>query len=201
MERQLTREEAEEAFRAVAALRDRIAFGYLVEGCECRAQLMIEHLQGLGLEPGRAWAVSVGRPLSFPFPKDPRRSYKWRNHVAPTLRVTEVEHGVLVIDPSLTAAGPLTVSEWAAALRVRSVEVSEVALSQQEILARQAARALQGQELDAVLFSLRLGEAPIPEVGGSGFALAPDPPEGVSALAHRLMKDYLRREKPPPQET
>jgi hypothetical protein len=184
----------------VAALRDQIAFGYLEEGCECRAQLMIEHLQGMGLEPGRVWALSVGRPLSFPVLKDPRRSYKWRNHVAPTLRVSEVEYGVLVIDPSLSAAGPVTVREWGAALRVRAIEVSEIPLSQQEILARQSARALQGQELDAVLFILQLGVAPIPEVGGSGFALAPDPPDGVSALAHRLMRDYLQRAKPPPQQ-
>jgi hypothetical protein len=195
MARTLTRGEAEEAFRAVAALRDQIAFDWLLDGCECRAQVMIEHLQGSGLEPGRAWAIAVGRPLTYPVPGEPRRSYKWGNHVAPTLPVEGVEYGIQVIDPSLTSAGPLTLSAWAGLMRARTIEISEGPLPQVEILARQSARALQGEVLDAVLFSLPVGVAPIPEKGGTGFALDLDPPEGVSAYAHRIMKENLKKVK------
>src|SRR6266511_1383322 len=108
MKKPLTPEEAQEVFRAIAARGNEIAFRWLREGCECRAQLMIESLQAMGLEPGRAWAVSVGRRLSFPHPTSPDRSYKWENHVAPTLTVEEAEPGTLVIDPSISPAGPLT---------------------------------------------------------------------------------------------
>jgi hypothetical protein len=38
----------------MAAQGDRIAFRYLLEGCECRSQLMIEFVEGMGIEPGRA---------------------------------------------------------------------------------------------------------------------------------------------------
>jgi len=37
-------------------------------------------------------------------------------------------------------------------------------------MGRQTALTLRGQRLDTVLFGLRLGEPPIPELGGSGFA-------------------------------
>ena len=40
----LTRGEAEKVFAAMAAKGDEIAFDNLAEGCECRAQLMIEHM-------------------------------------------------------------------------------------------------------------------------------------------------------------
>jgi hypothetical protein len=84
-------------------------------------------------------------------------------------------------------------------MRARSIEVSEVPLSQAEILSRQTARALTGQDLDAVVFSLARGQAPIPERGGSGFVLGPDPAEGVSAYARRKMIGYLaaRSNSPP----
>jgi hypothetical protein len=85
----------------------------------------------------------------------------------------------------------MTLSEWAAAMRARSIEISEVPLSQTEILNRQATRALARQDLDAVIFSLARGLAPIPERGGSGFVLGSDPSEGVSAYSHRKMIDYL----------
>jgi hypothetical protein len=198
---ELTRDQAQDAFNAVAALRDEIAFRWLAEGCECRTQLMIEHLLVLGLEPGRAWAISVGRPLSFPQPGNPRRRYKWANHVAPTVPVAGAAYGVLVIDPSLCPDGPCPLMDWAALLGAQSVEVAVVGLLQADILQRQAARALQGMDLDTVVFSLRLGEAPLPEVGGSGFRIDADPPEGPSEFARKEMRVYLANEKkllPPP---
>jgi hypothetical protein len=156
---------------------------------------MIEYIQALGFQPGRAWAVYVGRLLTVPHPYNPGEFYKWKNHVAPTVSVQGMEYGVLVIDPSLSRTGPLTLTEWAAAMRARSIEVSNVGLSQAEILSRQTARALQGRDLDALVFSLKLGEPPIAEAGGTGFRIDRDPPEGVSTFARKQMKIYLANQK------
>jgi hypothetical protein len=188
----LTREEAEQVFAAMAAKGDEIAFGILAEGCECRAQLMIEFIQAMGIEPGRAWAVAVDRLLAFTNPDNPRQSFKWRNHVAPTVAVEGVEHGSLVIDPS-TQTGPVTLAEWAASFKARAIEVSYEALSQAEILDRQRAWALRGQGLDAVIFSLGLGQPPVPECGGSGFRIDPDPPAGPGAFPRAQMRRLLRK--------
>jgi hypothetical protein len=76
-------------------------------------------------------------------------------------------------------------------MRAQSIEISEVPLSQREILTLQGTRALQGRALDAIIFSLERGYPPIPEIGGSGFRIAPDPPEGVTAFAHAEMQKLL----------
>jgi hypothetical protein len=152
---------------------------------------MIENLQALGLTPGRAWAVSVGRVLIAPSPDDPKRSYKWKNHVAPTVPVEGAEQGLLVIDPSLSRTGPFSLTEWAGRMGVKSLEISNIGLSQAEILGRQSARALQGRDLDAMVFCLRLGEPPIPEAGGSGFWIDKDPLAGPSAYVRQQMKIFL----------
>src|SRR5262245_269328 len=185
----LSPEDAQRVFDLLAAKGDEIAFRWLKEGCECRAQLMIEHMQALGIVPGRAWAMSVGRPLSFATGPGPRDRFQWYNHVAPVVQAPGGEFGAWVIDPSLTRAGPLTLSAWASAMRARAIEVSDRPLSQAEILGRQAARALRGQDLDAVVFILELGQPPIPEAGGSGFMIGPDPDEGDSAYARMRMKE------------
>src|SRR5438309_2166878 len=109
--RPLTTAEAQEIFAAMAAKGEEIAFRYLDEGCECRSQLMIEHLEALGIDPWRTWALAVGRDLVAPSPPA-KHKMTWRNHTAPTVAVREVEHGVLVIDPS-TQIGPVTLREWA----------------------------------------------------------------------------------------
>ena len=145
----------------------------------------------MGIDPGRAWAVSVGKPLAVANPVQPKKTIKWGNHTAPTVAVEGAEHAVLVIDPSLSPTGPMTLSQWAGKMKASLIEVSEVPLSQAEILNRQTTRALAGQDLDAIVFSLARGQAPIPERGGSGFVLGPDRAEGVSAYAHRKMIDYL----------
>jgi hypothetical protein len=163
-------EEARQAFFVVAARGNEIAFRWLVEGCECRAQLMIEHLQGLGLNPGRAWAISVGRWLTVAHPEHAGQSYKWNSHVAPTLAVDGVEHGVLVIDPSLSPTGPLTVTAWAGAMRARSIELARIGLSEAEVLDLQAARTLEGRTLDAVVFLLAVGEPPVRNRGGTAMS-------------------------------
>src|SRR5260370_891417 len=81
------------------------------------------------------------------------------SYTAATVAVEGVEHAVLVIDPSLSQTGPMTLSQWAGTMRARLIEVSEVPLSQSEILIRQTTRALAGQDLDAIVFSLARGQA------------------------------------------
>jgi len=184
------RDEAQRIFETMAAKGTEIAFANLAEGCECRAQLMIEHMQAAGIEAGRAWALAVDRPLAFANPNNTRQSYKWNNHVAPTLRVEGVDNGVLVIDPS-TQNRPVTLLQWAASMGARWIEVASCGLSQAEILKKQGERALRGQGLDAVLFTLMLGEPPIPELGGSGFCIGPDPAAGPSAFAYAEMQRLL----------
>lgn len=196
----MTAADAKQVFEALAAKGDQIAFRYLPEGCECRSQLMIEEMEVRRIDPGRVWAVMVGRQLVVANPANPKAPFKWLNHTAPTVAVEDAPHGVLVIDPSLSSAGPMTLYEWAEAMKARSVEVSEVPLSQAEILARQTIRALAGQDLDAIIFSLARGRAPIPEMGGSGFVIGPDPAEGVSAYSHRRMIDYLAAQPKLPGE-
>jgi hypothetical protein len=195
--RPLTPAEAQVAFAAMAAKGDQIAFRYLQEGCECRAQLLIEGLVAMGIDPGRAWAVSVGRPLTVaPDPARPRVTIKWWNHTAPTVAVGPAPEGARVIDPAMPgASGPMSLAEWAAAMRARAIEVSRVPLSQATILELQRLRALAGQGLDAVVFHLPRGTAPVPEKGGSGFRIDADPPEGVSAFARAEMQRLLALER------
>ena len=45
-------------------------------------------------------------------------------------------------------------------------------------------------------FYLRLGVPPLPELGGSGFRIGPDPSEGVSGYSREMMKVYLARQTP-----
>jgi hypothetical protein len=187
MDQPLTPEQARAVFDAMAALEDELCLSYLDEGCECRAELMIRRMQAMGYEPGRAWALAVGRLLQHPQPGNPARSFKWNNHVAPTLPVPGAEGGVLVIDPSIVPAGPVTLTGWATALAVRSFEVSSIGLSQSEILKRQTERALRWIDLDAVIFNLPLGVPPIPENGGSGFCVKGDPGQGIERYLQETM--------------
>jgi hypothetical protein len=194
--RPLTEAEAHQAFVAMAARGNEIAFEYLYEGCECRAQLMIEYLELLGINAGRAWIVSLGRKLSVVDRLNPWSKITWENHVAPAVAVEGQPHSVLVIDPSLSNTGPMTLLEWARVVRAQVIEVSEVPLNQAQLLELQTARVLSGgQPLDAVVFSLARGQAPLPDIGGSGFRIAADPPEGVSAFAHAQMQEFMRRQR------
>jgi hypothetical protein len=194
----LSPEEAQRLFDALTAKGDEIAFRWLKEGCECRAQLMIEYMQALGLNPGRAWAVAVGRPLTVTDRLAPRGVSEWYNHVAPAFRAAGVTHEAWVIDPVLSGSGPMSIVGWAEAMRARAIDVSTLPLSQLEILNRQATRVMRGEALDAILFLLEFGQPPIPELGGSGFRLAPDPPEGASEFARMTMQKLLALEQQPP---
>ena len=59
MSEPITQDEAQKVFAAMAAKGDEIAFHILAEGCECRAQLMIENILTMGISPGRAWGVKT----------------------------------------------------------------------------------------------------------------------------------------------
>jgi hypothetical protein len=41
------------------------------------------------------------------------------------------------------------------------------------------------------IFLLERSQAPIPEIGGSGYRIDADPPQGVSAFAHAEMQRLL----------
>jgi hypothetical protein len=187
----LTPEQAQDIFDKMASRGDEIAFLWLAEGCESRAQVMIEQMQGMGLDVGRAWAATVSKPLVGRNPDNPREGYPWRNHVAPTVSVAGIEHGVLVIDPSLSRTGPLTLPEWAKIMGVKNYEISTSGMSEVELQARHVALGNRGG-LDAMLFNLKLTEPPIPEAGGSGFMIGPDPAVDLSDFAREEMKGFLQ---------
>ena len=72
------------------------------------------------------------------------------------------------------------------------MEVSKLPLTQAQILDLQTARVLRGEQpLDAILFALPADQAPLPDIGGSGFRIAADPPHGVSTFAHEEMHRLL----------
>jgi len=197
--RPLTTAEAQQVFEAMAAKGDRIAFRYLKEGCECRTQLMIEDMMVIGINPGRVWALCVpGKSLVVANPLNPRQPYKWGNHVAPVVAVDGQPYGVLVIDPSLSKTGPMTILEWTGAMKLSAYEMPAGPLSQVEMLALFSERTLKGSELQGFVYVLELGVSPVSDVPGSGFRIATDPPEGVSAFAHaemqRLLAEQARRQ-------
>jgi len=191
--RPLTEAEAQLAFDAMAARSDLIAFHHLAEGCESRAQLMIEEMERMGIHPGRTWILSVGRPLRVVVMNQPKRILcKWYNHTAPTVTVGSGADGVRIIDPSIPGvAGPLDILAWATAMGAKSIEVLQLPAAQVEIIELQRQRFLAGSDLDAVAFLLPLGVAPIPEKGGSGFRIDSDPAEGPNRFAHAEMQRLL----------
>jgi len=184
-------EQARNLFDQLAAQGTEVAYRWLRAGCECRAQLMIEKLQLWGVEPWRIWAVAVGRDLMVPAPGSPGKFIRWRNHVAPAVPVDGTPHGLVILDPSLSRSGPLALADWMAAMRVSAFEVAWAGLSQTEILNRQTTLVLQEKALDAMVFCLELNQPPIPEVGGTGFCIGPDPPEGASDYSRKMMKTFL----------
>lgn len=190
--RLLTQAEAEAVFGALAAKGDEISFGYLRAGCESRAHVMMEHMEAMGIDPGRATILTAGRQLAIPDPLNKGKFLPWNNHTAPLVAVEGQPHGLLVIDPALSKTGPMTITEWAGAMRARRLHVSETPLSVAEMSELQTAAGIRGQPIDSFVFLLARGEAPVPELGGSGFRLAADPPNGVSAFAREQMRHYLK---------
>jgi hypothetical protein len=192
--RPLTAVEVEAVFTGMAALGNKIAFKYLMEGCECRSQLMIEEMLAVGIDPGRVWAMTVpGKTLSVPNPLNPKQPIRWHNHTAPVIALDPTPGGFRVIDPSLPGVrGPLTIVEWAASIRLLAYEMSDQPLSQAEMLSIFAERTRNGQSLHGFVFVVERGVSPVSDIKGSGFRLDVDPPQGVSEFAHERMQDYLK---------
>jgi hypothetical protein len=66
-------------------------------------------------------------------------------------------------------------------------------LTQSEIMELQRSRVTSGDlPLDAIVFLLERTQAPLPDVGGSGFRIGVDPPEGVSVFARKQQQLYLK---------
>jgi hypothetical protein len=127
---------AEQVFARMAALghdgsADPITFHCPQGSCQARAQVMVEHLQQMGLSPSKAWAMAAAMLLQQPldgYPTDALRPVNeqgtplineqgaptlWSFHVAPALEVQTPTGGRqrMVIDPSLSR-GPLSLQEW-----------------------------------------------------------------------------------------
>jgi hypothetical protein len=127
---------AEQVFARMAVLGhagspDPITFHCPQGSCQARAQIMVEHLQELGLSPLKAWALSEAMAIQQPLEGYPVRALQpvkedgtpllneegrptvWSFHVAPAFEVQRATGGrqVLVLDPSL-ARGPITLEEW-----------------------------------------------------------------------------------------
>jgi hypothetical protein len=192
--RPLTSAEVEAVFARMTGLGDKIAFKYILEGCECRSELMIEEMVAMGIDPGRAWAMTVpGKTLKVANPRNPRQPIRWQNHTAPIVTLDPTPQGVRVIDPSLPdVTGPLAVAEWAASIGLSAYEMPDAPLSQAEMLSIFAERTLKGQNIHGFLFVVARGVSPVSDIKGSGFRLDVDPPQGVSAFAHERMRDYLK---------
>jgi hypothetical protein len=194
--RPLTPAEAEAVFAALAAKGDKIPFLYIKEGCEVRSQLLIEEMLTMGIDPGRAWELTVpGKTLSVANPRNPRQPIRWGNHTAPTVAVGVTAADIRIIDPSLpTVKGPLTVPEWAAAIKLTVYEVLDRPLSQAEMLARFAQGTTAGRNLEGFVYLVERGVSPVSDILGSGFRIAADPPEGIPAFVQKEVQRLFQEE-------
>jgi hypothetical protein len=194
--RPLTQAETEAVFAAMAAKGDKIPFGYLQEGCEVRSQLMIDEMVTMGIDPGRAWALAVpGKTLRVADPHHPRQPIRWGNHTAPTVAIDPTPQGVRVIDPPLPGvSGPLTIEEWASAIHLTAWEMPGKPSSQAEMLALFAQCTMKGQALQGFLFVVARGISSVSDIPGSGFRLAADPPEGISAFVGKEVQRLFREQ-------
>lgn len=185
--RPLTPAEAEVVFAAMAAKGDKIPFGYIREGCELRSQLMIDEMVAMGIDPGRVWALAApGKTLGVANPLNPKQPIRWANHTAPTVALDATPQGVRVIDPSLPGVkGPLTIQEWAGAIKLSAYEMPARPLSQAEMLTIFGERTTKGPDIKGFVFATERGVSPVTDVPGSGFRLAPDPAEGIPAFVRK----------------
>jgi hypothetical protein len=196
--RPLTPAEVDAVFLAMIGMRGKIPFGFIKEGCEVRSQLMIDVMIARGIDPGRAWALAVpGKTLSVQDPSRPGQLIRWGNHTAPTVAIDASPHGIRVIDPSLPGVrGPLTIEDWAAALKLTVWERPGKPLSQAEMLNRFAHGTMKGQDLGGFIYVVERGVSPVSDIPGSGFRIGPDPLEGVAAFVlketKRLLKEQAR---------
>lgn len=107
----LTPEQAKALFDIMAAQGD-LAFGYPIDGCYARAELMAERMEQLGLDPSKAWTFAAqGGSLMVTSPTF--GAVYWGYHVATTVLVQSAAGPVpMVFDPSLFPE-PVTMADWA----------------------------------------------------------------------------------------
>lgn len=107
-------QQAQVVFDIMAAQGD-IAFGYPIDGCYARAEMMAERMIQLGLDPSKAWTfapkggvLTAHSPPDFPV-------VTWGYHVATTLDVQSAAGPTpMVFDPSLFSQ-PVSMAAWKAA--------------------------------------------------------------------------------------
>jgi uncharacterized Zn-binding protein involved in type VI secretion len=103
-------EQAQVVFDIMAAQGD-IAFGYPIDGCYARAEMMAERMQQLGLVPSKAWTFArAGGVLTAKSPTF--GDVTWGYHVATTLDVQSATGPTpMVFDPSLFSQ-PVSMAGW-----------------------------------------------------------------------------------------
>jgi Glutaminase len=158
-------DEAVAIFAEFAAAGD-LALHFPADGCYARTHIMVQRLQDRGLAPFKVWAFAASHtdPLWTDTPDHPQGLVQWSYHVAPVLAIRGKDGQVRerVFDPMLFD-------------RPVAVEVWQVALHDTPTVVRMA-----------------LGEAPLPDRGGSGYWPAPDPLEGPDIHARETLDEYGR---------
>jgi len=143
-----------------------LALRFPADGCYARTHLMVQRLINKGLAPTKVWAFAASATdlLWVANTDHPDGRVQWGYHVAPVLEVREPDGAVreLVFDPILFG-GPVILEEWRDALHDTPT-----------------------------LVQTALGQAPIPERGGSGYWPGPDPIEGPDVHARETLEDYGR---------
>lgn len=89
-----------------------MAFNYMNEGCQARAQLMGKRAQEKNIpDIKRAWAFGVGKSLKVTMPNG--RTHGWPHHVALAVPVKLDDDKIedFVFDPGIFD-GPVNVAEW-----------------------------------------------------------------------------------------
>jgi hypothetical protein len=154
-------EQAQVVFDIMAAQGD-IAFGYPLDGCYARAEMMAERMQQLGLVPSKAWTFApAGGVLTAHSPPD-FPVVHWGYHVATALVVQGAAGPPtpMVFDPSLFSQ-PVPMAGWTAA-----------------------------QGSVGTFGILPLGRSPTGV--GSGYGPEKDPPGGIQKHAFSKMHEFLQ---------
>jgi len=113
------------------ASNQKIAHGYLREGCHHRATLMCDLMVRSGYAPMKAWMFNSKSDL-HPASAPKGDKITWWFHVAPSLRVSLAKGGkeeALVFDPSIYD-GPVTIEEWCKPIITSSPKKTVVYLSE-----------------------------------------------------------------------
>jgi hypothetical protein len=139
----------------------------------------------------QAEADAVFAVLATKGDKIPFRYIKEGCEVRSQLMIEEMV--AMGIDPSLPGThGPLTIQERAAAIKLTIWEMPATPLSQAEMLNIFATK---GPDLQGFVYVVPRGVCPVTDIPGSGFRLAPDPPEGIATFVAREVQRLFKEQE------